>query len=147
MRQATLATELTDLLAHSTTTRCRIERLQSGDIPDPVYQEAAGGSGEAGILDVLIVEGRADRQGGSTPSYSHPVTHDGYCEDNEYLVVGCRLVEAYRRDDVGDWVAITPPEAQKFVVLGKFRVLGMPQPWGQVHLHLWQMTPTRGRYA
>jgi hypothetical protein len=144
VKQATLATALTDLLAHSTTTRCRIERLQSGEVPDPTYEDA-GGSGESALVDVLIAEGRADRQGGSTPTYSHPVTHDGYCEDHEHLVVGCRLVEAYRQDDVGDWIAITAPEAQKFVLLGKFRVLGMPKPWGQLHLHLWQATPARGR--
>jgi len=146
MRQATLASELTDLLDHSTTTRCRIERLQSGDVPDPEYEDA-GSSGESALVDVLIVEGKTDRQGGNAPTYTHPVTHDGYCEDDENLVVGCRLVEAYRRDDVGDWIAIAAPEAQKFIVLNKFRVLGMPQPWGQLHLHLWQATATRGRNA
>jgi hypothetical protein len=146
MRQATLGGQLGDLLQHSATTRCSIERLEAADKDEPDW-EPAGGSGDLATVDALIAEGKSDRQSGNTPSYSHPVTHDGYCEDSADLVIGCRLVETHRRDEVGDWIAITSPEAQTFLVLGKFRVLGMPQPWGQLHLHLWQMTPARGRNA
>lgn len=138
MNQATLGSLLTDLYDLDFTHRVDIELQATGDVDAPAWAVTL----EA--FDLQVQQPTAQERLAKADDYGGMrVTHIAFCNDAEALVIGCRLVEKYRLDEQGHWDSVEAADAEKWLVLGKEKIRGLPEPWEQVRLDLNQMTPTR----
>ena len=144
MRQRNLGDALGSLMLHSYDMRARVEQRVSTDTTEGEWEESI-----ANLLCTVQDQSARERQG-TDAVYTHPVTHVAYCDEDADLSIGDRLVMTWRmvatralwqRHGRRRWVAVT--ETERYLVLGKHRVQGLPEPHNQIQLDLWQMTPTR----
>lgn len=138
MNQSSVGSMLVDLFDLDVNLRVRVDRADTGDEDAPGWKTASP------VIDMMLEPaGVKDRQAGVMADYSHPVTQVAFCNADAALRVGCRLVEYARRRERGDFVRIPNEERQTYFVLAIERVPGVPAPFGQVKLDLWQMSETR----
>ena len=138
MNQATVGSLLRDFFDFDVNLRVRVDR------PEAVDENSPGWDVNAKALELMLEPaGVKDRQSGVMADYSHPVTHVAFSNGSRALHVGERLVERARRHENGTWQNIPAAEVQVYFVLAVERVPGVPAPFAQVKLDLWQMTETR----
>lgn len=143
MRQSSLGTALDTLMVRSYDMRARVEQRVATDTTEGEWEETIHN-----LLCTVQDQSARDRQA-TEAVYSHPVTHIAYCDDDDDLSIGDRLVMTWRMRDNRRmlrraqyrWTRVV--ESEMYLVLGKHRVSGLPEPHNQVQLDLWQMTPTR----
>lgn len=142
MRQSSLGTALDTLMVRSYDMRASVERRVATDTTEGKWEETINN-----LLCTVQDQSARDRQA-TEAVYSHPVTHIAYCDDDDDLSIGHRLVMTWRMRDrrrllrhTLRWTRVA--ESEMYLVLGKSRVSGLPEPHNQVRLDLWQMTPTR----
>jgi hypothetical protein len=138
MAFANLGDTLTALHTGTFDTLCTVEAQATGDVNSPTW--AATETRFPLRLEDASQQERQPEQWG----YAHPLTHKAYCEDSAHLMVGYRLVETHRKGASG-YVALATGVPETFLVLGFFRVPGMPADSKLRKLHLWQMSKTVGR--
>jgi hypothetical protein len=138
MAFADLGAQLTALHVDTFDTLCTLEAQATGDVNAPTW--AAVQTRFALRLEDASVQERQAHQA----TYSNPLTHKAYCTDSEHLMIGYRLVETHRKTGAG-WVALATGAGETFLVLGLFRVPGMPADSKLRLLHLWQVTSRVGR--
>ena len=137
MRQETLGSLLGELYDNDFTHRVRVETLETGDVDAPDWETALVS------MDLQVQQTSAQERIAKADDYTLRLTHTGFCDATDELVIGCRLVETYQLDEEGHWQAVADADAEKWLVLGKEKIRGLPEPWDQVQLDLNQMTPTR----
>jgi len=137
MRQATLGSLLTELYDLDFTHRVRVETLETGDVDAPDWETALA------CLDLQVQQITGQERVSKADDYALRLTHTGFCDATDELVIGCRIVETHHLDEQGSWVAVASADAEKWLVLGKEKIRGLPEPWNQVQLDLNQMTPTQ----
>ena len=142
MRQSSLGTALDTLMVRSYDMRASVERRVATDTTEGEWEETIHN-----LLCTVQDQAARDRQA-TEAVYSHPVTHIAYCDDDDDLSIGHRLVMSWRMRDrrrllrhTLRWTRVA--ESEMYLVLGKHKVSGLPEPHNQVRLDLWQMTPTR----
>lgn len=142
MRQSSLGTALDTLMVRSYDMRAAVERRVATDTTEGEWEEVIHN-----MMCTVQDQSARDRQA-TEAVYSHPVTHIAYCDDDDDLSIGHRLVMSWRMLDrrrllrhTLRWTRVA--ESEMYLVLGKHRVSGLPEPHNQVRLDLWQMTPTR----
>ncbi len=142
MRQSSLGTALDTLMVRSYDMRAAVERRVATDTTEGEWEETIHN-----LLCTVQDQSARDRQA-TEAVYSHPVTHIAYCDDDDDLSIGHRLVMSWRMRDrrrllrhTLRWTRVA--ESEMYLVLGKHKVSGLPEPHNQVRLDLWQMTPTR----
>lgn len=143
MRQSSLGTALDTLMVRSYDMRARVEQRVATDAGESEWEQSIHN-----LLCTVQDQSARDRQA-TEAVYSHPVTHIAYCDDDDDLSIGDRLVMTWRMLDSRRmlrraqhrWTRVV--ESEMYLVLGKHRVSGLPEPHNQVQLDLWQMTPTR----
>jgi hypothetical protein len=142
MRQSSLGTALDTLMVRSYDMRASVERRVATDTTEGEWEETIHN-----LLCTVQDQSARDRQA-TEAVYSHPVTHIAYCDDDDDLSIGHRLVMSWRMRDrrrllrhTLRWTRVA--ESEMYLVLGKHKVSGLPEPHNQVRLDLWQMTPTR----
>ncbi|MFA5635271.1 MAG: hypothetical protein WC977_05135 [Anaerovoracaceae bacterium] len=142
MRQSSLGTALDALMVRSYDMRASVERRVATDTTEGEWEETIHN-----LLCTVQDQSARDRQA-TEAVYSHPVTHIAYCDDDDDLGIGHRLVMSWRMRDrrrllrhTLRWTRVA--ESEMYLVLGKHKVSGLPEPHNQVRLDLWQMTPTR----
>ena len=148
MRQSSLGTALDTLMVRSYDMRAAVERRVATDTTEGEWEEVIHN-----MMCTVQDQSARDRQAVSgrsaDASYMHPITHIAYCDDDDDLSIGHRLVMSWRMRDRRRllrraqyrWTRVV--ESEMYLVLGKHRVSGLPEPHNQVRLDLWQMTPTR----
>ena len=143
MRQSSLGTALDALMVRSYDMRASVERRVATDAGESEWEQSIHN-----LLCTVQDQSARDRQA-TEAVYSHPVTHIAYCDDDDDLSIGHRLVMSWRMRDSRRmlrraqhrWTRVV--ESEMYLVLGKHKVSGLPEPHNQVRLDLWQMTPTR----
>jgi hypothetical protein len=138
MRQHTRGTILQAFLAQTAYFRVAVEAQVTGDINAPGWEPTVLVDLEVNIAELSVRE-RVERGA----EYGGRQTHEGFCEDAPELVAGARLVETYRRYDDGAWRAVEADAAQRWLILAKSYVAGMPEPHAQVRLDLHRLGPVR----
>lgn len=137
MRQATVGSTLATLYTRSATRLLRIDVERTGDADFPSWDPVASG------IPALVLQLNADQRQRRSQGYSSPATHEAFCDDQDDLVIGCRIVETHVRQEGAVWSWLPVTEQTTYTVLGKQRVEGMPEPHTQVRLDLNQRSPTR----
>lgn len=137
MNQATLGDLLADLYELDFTHRVTIEVQETGDVDAPAWETAKE------YWDLQVQQANAQERIAKAEDYEQRLTHMGFCNNDDNLVIGCRLVETYRLNEQGHWDSVAAADAEKWLVLGKEKIRGLPEPWDQVRLDLHQITPTR----
>lgn len=137
MRQATVGSTLATLYARSATVLLRIDAQRTGDSDFPTWDPVASG------VAALVLQLNADERQHRGETYGNPVTHECYCDDQEELEIGVRVVETHRRQETGVWAWLPSTEQTTYTVVGKERVPGVPEPHSQVRLDLNQRSATR----
>ena len=138
MRKQTLGSVLDELYMRDWNVKLRIEAIGDTDEDDPAWA-TVGRNFEA----LIIPAGIRDRQASMSLDYSFPLTHNCFCSSDDDIAIGRRLIETHRKDEFGNWHAIPAANVQVFQVLGIERIPGMPEPYTQLRLDLWQMNETR----
>jgi hypothetical protein len=136
VRQATVGSTLATLYARSATVLLRIDVERTGDVDFPSWDPVASG------VPALVLQLNADQRQRRSEGYSSPVTHEAFCDDQDDLMIGCRVVETHVRQEGAVWSWLPSTEQVTYLVRGKQSVPGMPEPHGQVRLDLNQVTPT-----
>jgi len=136
VNRASVGSMLTNLYARSATSLLRIDVERTGDVDFPGWDPVASG------VPALVLQLNADQRQRRSEGYSNPVTHEAYCDDQDDLVIGCRVVETHVRQENAIWSWLPVTEQATYTVLGKQRVEGMPEPHTQVRLDLNQRSPT-----
>jgi len=137
MRQATLGSLLSDLYDLDFTHRVRVETLETGDVNNPDWATALA------ALDLQVQQVSGQERVARGEEYALKLTHTGFANAADEVVIGSRLVETHHCNEQGMWEAVDADDAEVWVVLGKEKVRGVPEPWDQIQLDLNQMTPTR----
>jgi len=137
MRQATLGSLLGDLYDLDFTHRVRVETLATGDVNNPDWETALA------ALDLQVQQVTATERVAKAEDYSLRLTHIAFADASAAVVIGSRLVETHHLNEQGDWDTVAAADAEKWIVLGKEKIRGLPEPWDQLQLDLNQMTPTR----
>jgi hypothetical protein len=138
MNRATVGTVLESLLTnHSASSLLEIEHQGTGDTNAPAFETAVTGH------EALLLHLNARQRQSRAEAYSHPVTHEAYCEDTADLEIGCRVRETHRKAEGGTWEAVPREQQVRCTVLGKERIPGLPEPHGQVRLDLNQVSASR----
>lgn len=137
MRQATVGSTLSTLYTRSATRLLRIDVERTGDADFQAWDPVASG------VPALVLQLNADQRQRRSEGYSNPVTHEAYCDDQDDLVIGCRVVETHVRQEGAVWSWLPVTEQTTYTVLGKQRVEGMPEPHNQVRLDLNQRSATK----
>ena len=138
MNQATVGSLLQDFFERDYNVMVSVGRPEAEDVNAPGWDASA-----PPVAMMLEPAGVKDRQAGVMADYSHPVTHVAFSNVARNLRVGCKLTERRRHLENGTWENIPRGERQQYFVLAVERVPGVPQPFSQVKLDLWQMTETR----
>ena len=137
MRQATLGSLLGDLYDLDFTHRVRVEVQETGDVNAPGWETALA------AYNLQVQQVTAYERLAKAEDYTLRLTHIAFADATAEVVIGARLVETHQLDEHGEWQAVADADAEKWIVLGKEKVRGVPEPWNQVQLDLNQMTPTR----
>jgi len=137
MRQARLGERLGSLLERDLNSRCTIATQATGDVDAPTWTPTRH------KVAALIVDASARDRQARGEEYSHPLTHTAVCIDSEHLKIDCQISEAEVKTEAGDWEPVASAVRVTYLILGKFKVNGMPEPRNQVRLDLWQVTGTR----
>ena len=137
MRKQTLGAILEELFTGDFTSRLRVERIATTDTDEPAWSITERG------FDALILQAGVRDRVARSNDYNHPLTHNGFCDVTDGINVGCRLIETHRKDEFDKWHPVASADAQMFFVMGIERIPGMPEPYGQLRLDLWQMTEVR----
>lgn len=139
MRQQTLGDVLEDLFDLEFSHRVTVYHLETGDVDNPDWERAAVRTIEVQLHPLTGKERqvRSENYGGAQ------VTHEAFCEADDVLVIGAKLVATHRRMENRQYQAIDGADQEAFTLLGKQRVPGLPEPWTQVQLDLSQQTPVR----
>ena len=137
MRQATLGSLLTDLYDLDFTHRVRVETLETGDVNNPGWETALA------AVDLQVQQISGQERVARAEDYSLRLTHIAFADATDEVVIGARLVETYQLDEHGVWQAVAAADAETWIVLGKEKIRGLPEPWNQVQYDLNQMTPTQ----
>ena len=141
MRQSELGETLSDLMAVSYDMRVTVQARDPDDT----------GEGEWVTLREnmpMTAQAQTAAQRQETERvYTQPVTHIGFCDD-ENLPVGARLRVTARQvrraqRGRGRWEKVAVEVAVVYLLLGKRAISGVPSPHDQVQLDLYQLTPTR----
>ena len=136
MKQHTLGTILGDLYEGDFSHRVSVQLEQTGDVDSPGWDTIVTG------FDLQIQQASARDRVARAEDYSMNLTHVGFANDDDYLAIGARLVETHRWAEDGTWVGVAD-EGERWLILGKEKIRGLPEPWNQVRLDLHQLTPTR----
>ena len=145
MRRQSLADEISDLWAADYTTKVAVEQMATGDVDVPGYDST---NPVTTGLPIAVVQMSARERQTRQAMYSVPPTHDGYCEDGTYLLVGYQLRETHRMDGLGRWVEVLDEADQSLwqIVaierLPRLKLAGV-SPTSQVRLILSETTPMR----
>jgi len=137
MRQATLGSLLTDLYDLDFTHRVRVETLATGDVNNPAWATALA------ALDLQVQQLSGQERVARAEDYALKLTHIAFADTAAEVVIGARLVETHHVNEQGVWEAVAAADAETWIVLGKEKIRGLPEPWDQVQYDLNQMTPTR----
>ena len=137
MRQATLGSLLSDLYDLDFTHRVRVETLETGDVNNPGWETALA------AVDLQVQQISGQERVARAEDYSLRLTHITFADATDEVVIGARLVETYQLDEHGVWQAVAAADAETWIVLGKEKIRGLPEPWNQVQYDLNQMTPTQ----
>ena len=137
MNRASVGSTLTNLYQRSATSLLEIRHQATGDSNRPEFNPVATGH------PALLLQLGARQRQSRAEAYSNTVTHEVYCEDHDDLEIGCRIRETHRKAENGEWMLLPGIEQTTWTVLGKQRLVGMPEPHGQVRLDLNQVSPTR----
>jgi len=137
MRQATLGSLLSDLYDLDFTHRVRVETLETGDVNNPGWETALA------AVDLQVQQISGQERVARAEDYSLRLTHIAFADATDEVVIGARLVETYQLDEHGVWQAVAAADAETWIVLGKEKIRGLPEPWNQVQYDLNQMTPTQ----
>ena len=137
MRQATLGSLLSDLYDLDFTHRVRVETLETGDVNNPGWETALA------AVDLQVQQISGQERVARAEDYSLRLTHIAFADATDEVVIGAQLVETYQLDEHGVWQAVAAADAETWIVLGKEKIRGLPEPWNQVQYDLNQMTPTQ----
>lgn len=136
MNRASVGSMLTNFYARSATSLLRVDVQRTGDANFPAWDPVASG------IPALVVQLDARQRQSRSDAYQSPVTHEAFCDDNADITIGCRVVVTHYRLENAIWSWLPSVEQTTYLVRGKQRVPGMPEPHTQVRLDLNQVTPT-----
>lgn len=137
MNRASVGSTLTSLYKRSATSLLRVDVQRTGDADFPAWDPVVTG------LTALVVQLDARQRQTRSEAYQNPVTHEAFCDDHADLVIGCRVIETHHKLENALWSWLPSTEQTTYLVRGKQKVPGMPEPHGQVRLDLNQVTPTK----
>jgi hypothetical protein len=125
------------MLLADTNVRVSIRKTEAAeeDYPDALVVER----GFEAVVYAMPMRDRVARM----DQYSNPLTHTCFCAAHEDLTHGCQLLETHRRTERGEWETIVAADAQTYLVLGIERIPGVPAPYAQLRLDLWQMNAAK----
>lgn len=143
MRQKRRGQVLSEALERSFNVMVRIEARESGDVNAPGWDSD---NARRGVQLVLSQASSRELQLAQDRNYPQPLTHIAYLEDIAELAIGSRMIETHYRTDTGRWQMISSTEAETvYLIIGRQRIAGMPEPRNQVKVYLHQVTASRGR--
>ncbi len=143
MRQSELGETLSDLMAVSYDMRVTVQARDPDDTGENEWVTLREN------MPMTVQAQTAAQRQETARVYTQPVTHIGFCDDDdENLPVGARLRVTARQvrraqRGRGRWEKVAAEAAGVYLVLGKRAISGVPSPYDQVQLDLYQLTPTR----
>ena len=136
MNRASVGSTLTRLYTRSATSLLRVDVQRTGDADFPAWDPVVSD------IPALVVQLDARQRQTRSEAYQNPVTHEAFCDDNDDIVIGCRVIVTHHKLENSTWAWLPSTEQVTYLVRGKQSVPGMPEPHGQVRLDLNQVTPT-----